>query len=152
MPSCIVMHKKPTPTPSTRSEKPVLSPLLKRRPRQPRDPPDKTMEALQADRIHKITPETVEKLRAVFEEGVAFPRLTVEPEEFHRWHSMDNPLPVEYSNKTKKIILIAPGNWVHQMLEGVMSSWFREVAGDLSSTQEEFSACSQCGESSRLHE
>lgn len=109
------------------------------------------MEALLADRIHKITPETVEKLRAVYEEGIAFQRLTVEPDDFYRWH-FDHALPVEYSSTTKKIILIAPGNSVHQMLEGVMNSWFREIAGDLSSTQEEFSAYSQCGESSRLHE
>ena len=156
MSSCIVIHDykpatTPTTAPSTRSEKLVLSPLLKRRPRQPRDSRDETMEALLADRIERITPDTVEKLRAVHEEGITFPRLTVEPDQFYRWHT-DNPLPVEYSNKTKSIVLIAPGNSVHQMLEGVMSSWFGQVAGDLSSSKEGFSAYTQCGGSSRLHQ
>ena len=78
------------------------------------------MEALLADRIERITPDMVEKLRAVHEEGIIFLRLTVKPDQFYHWHT-DNPLSVEYSNKIKNIILIAPSNSVHQILEGAIS-------------------------------
>lgn len=91
------------------------------------------MDPLLVDTLDKITPQTVSKLREVHEESTTFP-MQVEPAEFYRWHT--EGLPVEYSKTTKQIILLAPGNAVHQILEGVMGSWFKEVAGELSHKQE----------------
>lgn len=99
---------------------------------------------LAVDTIDKLTPQMVARLREVYEEGTIFPRLQVEPADFYRWHTED--LPVEYCSTTKQIILVAPGNPVHQMLEDVMSSWFQQAAGELSNAQERFSGYSHCGE------
>lgn len=83
------------------------------------------------DNLPKFTPETVQKLRELHEESIVLPNLRVGVDDFYQWEGSER-LPVEYRKDAGRIIIIAPGNPIHQSLESVLKSWFSDIATELS--------------------